>query len=109
MSKHKTKPPVKWGYTHGQPVVLVARGAIGRTLPLARWRDLQDAVAGLREAASAIHALRSTAPEVEARALPVVAAHAVSLIDLVDQNMRAIVALSPRLRADLDAVRGGAA
>jgi hypothetical protein len=92
---------VKWGYDKGGgAIVLEASGEIGRKLPVHRWRCLEDTTVELSAVRSAIRALQD-APQIQAGALPIVAAHAAHLIAQLEEHVRSVLALSPRLRADL--------
>jgi hypothetical protein len=92
---------VKWGYDKDDgAIVLEARGEIGRKLPLHQWLGVTEAVAELGAIRRAIWALQG-APQIQAEVLPVVAMFAARRIARLEQSVNSVLALSPRLRADL--------
>jgi hypothetical protein len=94
--------PVQWGIDDtGRAIVLQAHGSFAHQLPVAQWQGMRTTIADLQDVADAVNALRTYPPSDVAAALAVIAVHSVSLIDNLAERAKSVLALSPRLRADL--------
>ena len=89
-----------------------APGRWANELPAGRWCLLRDTVADLQNVANGINSLRAYPASDVAEAMLAVAARGSSLIEDLIENVRAFMALPPRLReavAKIDAQRAARA
>ena len=94
--------PVQWGTDDkGRQVVVRAIGSYAHDLPVAQWQGLRTTIADLQDVADGINALRAYPAGDVAAAMAVIAVHSISLIDVLAEQARSVLALSPRLREDL--------
>ena len=94
--------PVQWGMDdNGRQIVVRAIGSFAHELPVAQWRGMRTTIADLQDVADGINALREYPARDVADALAVIAVHSVSLIADLAERAHSVLALSPRLRADI--------
>jgi hypothetical protein len=94
--------PIQWGIgPDGRQIVVRAIGSFAHELPVAQWQGLRWTIAELQDVADGINALREYPAGNVADALAVIAVHSVSLIGELAERAKSVLALSPRLRADI--------
>ena len=108
----RRRPAVEWGYENGRQVVTHASGWAARELPAPRWGLLRDTIDDMGAVVKAFDATRSIADDGQrVTMLSMVASVARALMLQAAADMRAILALSPAIRAAItqaDARKGGA-
>jgi hypothetical protein len=116
VAKATKAAPVQWGIgPDGRQIVVRAIGSFAHELPVAQWQGLRWTIAELQDVADGINTLRAHPANDVAAAMAVIAVHSVSLIADLAERAHSVLALSPRLRADIAkadarmASKGGAA
>jgi hypothetical protein len=113
-SNRVSRNAVQWGYENGQQIVIRATGRWSRDLPADRWRGLRDTINDMGDVVKAFDATRDIADaDQRLTMLSMSASVARALMLQADDNMRAVLALSPALRSTLATVdarmgKGGA-